>query len=613
MSTQLGLISSLQGTVTATNSSGDTLTLAMDSPVFEGDQIIVNGQNAKAVITTTQNQKIVVTEESPTTLKQTVLEQVEQLQTEILSNENFDFSQLETPAAGPQEQTSFTSPIIIEPTDNIIEYHSATNVLSDTNQNYSDVSDTAITNHLSDENNLVDQSLSVIGQSFGNVTEDLQTVLQGQINSNTSTSFTATTQNTNFGEIHYDEQGNWQYALNNQLTNIQALGAGDTLTESISLTADNGGVFLVDITINGSNDLASISGTTTETVVAEPNNSADDNIVDVSGKLNITDIDAGEAGFVAQDQIRSTYGAAEINEDGEWRYVLNNDLSAIQSLTNESQLTDFFSVRSHDGANERIQITIQGTNDSPLLSGTNQALLNLDTSETVSGQLGINDPDFGESHFQAETNITGSFGIGSINENGHWTYQVDINHPDIGNLDSNTLLHDTFVIATADGTEQTIIIPITNFPATAAIASTHNDSSEALAIIELGDNAEGLPLNTNVESSDSSDLYIWNASNDEANTTVNTDNITQFTLGSNGDTLQLNDLLLESQSEDQLDQLLHFSYDGQDTTIEINTNQDTADQHFLVLSNIDITAVGNTDGEIINQLIQHGNLDIVGL
>lgn len=610
MSTQVGLISSLQGTATAIKSSGEILTLTLDSPVFEGDQIAVNGQDAKAIITTPENQTIVITEGTSTTLKQSALEQVEQLQAEILSDENYDFSQLEGTAAGPQEQSNFTSPIIVEPSDNSIEYHSNTSTSTNTNQRYSDVSETVSPDNLDNENNLVEPSSSVIGQSFANVTEDFQTVLQGQIN--TSTSFTANTQNTNFGEFNYDAQGNWQYTLNNQLTNIQELGAGDTLTENISLTADNGSEFLVDITINGSNDHASISGTTSETITAESRNNTNDKTVEVTGHLNITDIDAEEAEFVAQDQINTTYGTAEVNTEGEWRYLLDNDLNAIQSLTDDSQLIDFFTVQSLDGTNETIQITIQGTNDTPLLNGTNQAALNLDTTDTVSGQLGINDPDFGESHFQAETNIAGNFGTGSIAENGHWTYQVDTNHPDIGNLDSNTLLHDTFVIATADGTEQTIIIPISNTPQIVSIANTNDHSSETQTIIELGDNEGVLPLNTNVESGGSSDLYIWNASNDESNTALNTDNIAQFTLGSNGDTLQLNDLLLETQTEDQLDQFLHFSYDGQDTTIEINANQGNVDHHFLVLNNMDLTTIGN-DGEIIQQLIQQGNLDIAGL
>ena len=611
MSTQVGLITSLQGTATAITSSGETTALVINSLVFEADKIVVNGQDAKAVITTHQNQKIIITEDTTTTLKQTVLEQVEQLQAEILSNEDFDFSQLEATAAGPQEHTSFTSPIIIEPSENIIEYHSNSHTLNGINQSYSEPSNTSINNSFADENNFVDPALSIIGQSFANVTEDFQTVLQGKINADTS--FIAKTQTTSLGEITYDVQGDWQYQLNNQLSEVQTLGAGDTLTEVITLTAQNGSVFFIEITINGSNDQASISGTTTKAITEDSNNSSDGKTVEVSGKLNILDIDSGEAGFVAEDQINTTYGTAEVNIEGEWRYVLNNDLSSIQSLTSDSQLTDFFSVHSLDGTNETIQITIQGTNDTPLLNGSNQAALNLDTADTVSGQLEINDPDFGESHFQASTNIAGSFGTGSIEENGHWSYQVDIEHSEISNLDSNTLLYDTFVVATADGTEQTIIIPISNTPETITTASINEYRSETLAIIEVSDKDDVLALNTNQENTANSDLYIWNASNDESNATQSTDSIAPFTLGSDGDLLQLNDLLLESQAEDQLDQFLHFSSDGQDTTIEINTNQDTSDHHSLVLNNMDLTTTGNTDGEIIHQLIQQGNLDIAGL
>ena len=610
MSTQVGLVSSLQGTAVVIKSSGEVIPLKVDSPFFEGDQITVKGQDAKAVITTNQNQDITVIEGTPATVSQSAIEQVEQLQAEILKNDDFDFNELESTAAGSQTLTSPSSPLIIEPSENTIEYHSNANSLNNSQQSDIDTTNTT-TKNFSNENNLVDPSSTIIGQSFANVTEDFQNVFQGKIETNSS--FTPNSLDTNYGTISYDEQGNWQYSLNNQLSNIQELGAGDTLTDNISLTAQNGGTFLVEVTINGSNDQASISGKTSEVVTEDDNSDLNTQTVEISGNLNIIDIDSGEAGFIAESQIKTTYGNAEINAEGQWHYTLNNSLSSVQSLTSENQLTDFFNVRSLDGATETIQITIQGTNDTPLLSGTNEVALNLDTSETVSGQLGINDPDFGESHFQANTNILGNFGIGSIEENGQRSYQVDTNHPEISNLDPDTLLHDSFVVSTADGTEQTIIIPISNNPNTTSIASNDEHTSEASAIIELSDNDNILALNTNQEHNASSDLYIWNADNDETSSPDNTDSIAQFSLGSGGDILQLNDLLLESSAEDQLDQFLHFSYDGKDTTIEINTNQDNSDHHFVILNNMDLTAIGNTDGEIIQQLIQQGNLDIACL
>ena len=613
MPTQVGLISSLQGSAIAVQSSGETLALAVNSPVFEGETIVVDGQNAEAVINTTQNQKITLSEGS-TTLTQSVMAQVEQLQADILNNEDFDFNALEATAAGPQEsketpieQSGFTSPVTIEPIQNNIELHSQT-ITNNQNTGYSVLSETNTTTEPSHEHTLNDPSLSNLGQSFSSITEDFHTALQGKID--TQAAFTANTQSTKFGNISYDDQGNWQYTLNNQQPTIQHLGAGDTLSENIQLTADNGGIFFIEITINGSNDQAIISGKKHDNVEAEPNGS----IVDVSGKLDIQDIDTNEAGFVADNLIKTTYGSAEINTEGEWQYTLNNDLSSVQSLSNNNHLTDFFSVRALDGTSETIQITILGANDTPLLKGSNQAALNIDTNDTVSGHLEISDPDFGESHFQAVSQIDGNYGSGSIEENGQWTYQVDMSNPEVNSLDTNSLLYDTFIIATADGTEQTIIIPISNTPSTLSAASYTYDTNESQAIIELNDDDAILnPSPAAAENTTSSDLYIWNANQSEFDPDANIDSIAQFTLGENGDTLQLNDLLLESKADDQLDQFLHFSYDGQDTTIEISPHQDVSSHHFLVLNNTDLTAIGTTDNEIIHQLIQQGNLDIVGL
>ena len=609
MSTQVGLISLLQGSASAVNNNGEAVQLKIDSPIFEGDQIIVSGQGAKAIVSTPLNQNIVL-EEGSTTVYQSAIEQVEKLQLEILNNENFDFSELEATAAGPQTQTSLASPLIVEPLETVIEYHSSdtNNKANDTNQ---ETNNDSSLRDISTENTQLTPSSPFIGQSFANVTEDLQGVFQGKVSSDSS--FTPGTQTTTFGAISYDEQGNWQYTLNNELESIQALGSDDTLTESISLTAQNGGTFVIDVTINGSNDFASISGDTTH-IIKEDFHSSNDNSSDniaVSGRLNIQDSDSGEASFIANNQINTTYGSATVNSNGEWHYLLNNDSNAIQSLTNNTQLTDSFTVQSIDGTKETVQIAIQGTNDSPLLNGSNQATLNLETDDTVNGQLGINDPDFGESHFIADTNINTRFGSGSIEENGRWTYKADTENSEIADLEPGALLHDSFIVSTADGTEQTIIIPISNNGESISTASIGPILNEASAIIELSDNDDLFILNSHQENNTSSDLYIWNASNDDSTITQNTDSIAQFNLGSDGDILQLNDLLLDS--EEPLDQFLHFSYDGKDTTIEINTHQEGADQHFLVMNNMDLTTMGNTDGEIIQNLLQQGNLDIAGL
>ena len=616
MPAQIGFISSLQGTAVATKSSGEEITLAVNNPVFEGDHISVSGDDAEAVITTVQDQTIKVPANTTTILEQSTsksaIEQVEQLQAEILNNEDFDFSQLEATAAGPLEQTGFATTPIIELSENVIEYHSSVNSFNNDSPNFTDADNATDTVSQNDESGLLNTAPSIIGETFANVTEDFQTSVQGNIN--TAALFSTNTHATTYGQISYNEQGEWQYELNNQLSEVQALGAGDILTESIEIPAQNGASFFVELTINGSNDRAIISGGIRENVTEDLAGDSSNQTVEVSGNLNIEDIDSGEARFIAESEIETTYGTAEINALGEWHYVLNNELSAIQGLTSDSQLTDYFSVRSFDGANQTIQITIQGSDDSPLLNGSNRVELNLASNDTVNGQLGINDPDFGQSHFQAESNISGNFGFGSIEENGSWSYHVDTTHPEINELDADALIHDSFIVTTADGTEQTIIIPISNAPEiidTASISSS--ESNDSLPIIELNSDDELLTFNTSLASDESADIYIWDSGSNGTSIGSNTDNISQFTFGSGGDILQLNDLLLEAHSENELDQFLHFTFDGQDSTIEISTDGQASSNHSLVVNNVDLTSFGNSDGEIIQQLIQHGNLDVVGL
>jgi len=232
----------------------------------------------------------------------------------------------------------------------------------------------------------------------------------------------------------------------------------------------------------------------------------------------------------------------------------------------------------------------------------------------VNGKLSINDPDFGESHFQAESNIATKFGFGSIDENGDWSYQVNTNHPEFDNLGTSPRYqYDSFIITTADGTEQDINIKFTQTPDIISASSNEQNKDDNLPLIELDGSDDLLVFNTSQTSDDNADIYIWNADNNDTSSALNTDNISQFTAGSGGDILQLNDLLIESQTEDELDQFLHFSFNGQDTTIEINTDGQASENHFLVLNNVDLTSFGNSDNEIIHQLIQQGNLDIVGL
>ena len=61
--------------------------------------------------------------------------------------------------------------------------------------------------------------------------------------------------------------GVWIYTLDDSNRAVQALNVGDTLTDTFTVTTVDGTPQVVTVTINGTNDAAIISGTTTGSVI----------------------------------------------------------------------------------------------------------------------------------------------------------------------------------------------------------------------------------------------------------------------------------------------------------------------------------------------------------
>ncbi len=76
---------------------------------------------------------------------------------------------------------------------------------------------------------------------------------------------------------------------------MQALGAGQSLVESITVRALDGTTQVITITINGTNDGAVIGGTVTGAVTEDVSVTGGELVV--TGALTISDADAGQASF----------------------------------------------------------------------------------------------------------------------------------------------------------------------------------------------------------------------------------------------------------------------------------------------------------------------------
>ena len=117
-------------------------------------------------------------------------------------------------------------------------------------------------------------------------------------------------------------------------------------------------------TLAAVNDVATISGVSIGTVT-------EDTTLTASGNLTVSDVDTGEAVFRVQTAVAGTYGSFSIGTSGNWTYALNNSAANVQALNTADHVSDNFTVLSQDGsASQIVGVTLTGTNDAPVLQGT---------------------------------------------------------------------------------------------------------------------------------------------------------------------------------------------------------------------------------------------------
>jgi VCBS repeat-containing protein len=144
------------------------------------------------------------------------------------------------------------------------------------------------------------------------------------------------------------------------------LAAGQKITDKFTyaIRLANGTLSwaTVYVTLTGTNDGASISGTATGAVTEDDATKAS-----ASGTLTVSDVDTGEAKFqtVAGSALTGDYGTFTFDADtGKWTFAINNGSAKVQALAAGATATQELTVKSADGtATETIKVTITGTND----------------------------------------------------------------------------------------------------------------------------------------------------------------------------------------------------------------------------------------------------------
>jgi uncharacterized delta-60 repeat protein len=213
---------------------------------------------------------------------------------------------------------------------------------------------------------------------------------------------------------------------------FESLAAGQSAIDSFSYTVtDTAGLSTtrtVQVTVQGQNDAATNSGTSTGTIVDEPG--MQNSVLTASGQLTVSDVDQGQAKFSTYvPQAPSLYGTFGIDAGGHWTYNANN--SQLQTLGEGQSVVERFTVSSLDGtATQEVRVTLQGSNDVPSAFSINFAMV----TEAGAGSAGTPvaqgavhglDPDTGDvlSYSGSATGAYGQFAIDGAT--GAWTYTLD--------------------------------------------------------------------------------------------------------------------------------------------------------------------------------------------
>lgn len=473
--------------------------LILNSDHVEGISAADNTLNNHELDINANNIAMTETSEESESAAIDLLAEIQAIKDAIVNAENFDFAALEAPAAGQadlslgNDKSVSSSPILLSEDSLVLQYRSTdTSEIrtdgSETNSAFNTLSNnTSVFSEMNgDSQFLGDTSTQETNLIQSNLSEDLITEARGSFD--TTSKVNAQTIETQYGRLVCNEDGTWNYTLNNQQSNVQSLSAGSSIEDTINLESTSGESIELSILINGSNDQAVITGQKQASVAALPLSEIGNIQPSVNGKLNVSDIDTGEARFDTNFSIKGSFGNAQINALGEWSYTLNNTSDAVQGLRSGEKIFDLFSVKTLDGSKQLIQISIEGVDDKPLLSGKNVAILDLETDISTLGTLTVNDPDFGESAFQVFSNIQSSLGYGSaeIDSQGNWSFALDSEFTSSNTIEAGQTRIDSFEVYTVDGTSLTVFIPIqgSNNP---LYTQTDNNAAgaESLSLNEL--------------------------------------------------------------------------------------------------------------------------------
>ena len=249
--------------------------------------------------------------------------------------------------------------------------------------------------------------------------------------------------------------GDFTYTLDDNNATVNALVAGQTLTDLFGYTTNGGVNGLLTITIIGVDDPA--------TLTADTNSINEDDLASVSGNVLTNDVDTDSTLSVSNAAALNgtgTYGTLTIDSTGAYSYAINNANAQVNGLNTGQTLADSYTYNANS-QNSTLTITINGADDpTSLTSDTNS--ITEDGAVSVSGNVLSNDidPDTTLTVTNAASlNGTGTYGTLTIDSTGLYTYALDNSNPTVDALSTGESLSESYTY-NSNGLSTTLVITI---------------------------------------------------------------------------------------------------------------------------------------------------------
>nr|WP_286192702.1 VCBS domain-containing protein [Stappia sp. BW2] len=178
------------------------------------------------------------------------------------------------------------------------------------------------------------------------------------------------------------------------------------------------------LTLAATPDAAIITGTDTGSVIEDRNvGPSSAHPLSVGGILSVHDPDGSAFDHFQTNQfgehaVSDPFGGSlHISRGGIWGYEVDNTNPAIQALAVGEERHAIYEVHAADGTAHRINITVHGTNDAPVLSAATASAT--EDGKTVTGQMVATDVDHGDSQTYTAGHPVDGF---TMNQDGSWSF-----------------------------------------------------------------------------------------------------------------------------------------------------------------------------------------------